>query len=51
MTKDELIKKVGGKVSLVYQGTFNGVDIKAWRVDNLALVQLNNGREKRVFAV
>lgn len=51
MTKDELLKKVGEKVSLVYQGTFSGVDVTAWRVDNLVLVQLTNGREKRVFAI
>lgn len=47
MTKDELLKGI----RLVYQGTFSGVDVTAWRVDNLVLVQLTNGREKRVFAI
>lgn len=51
MTKDELLKKIGEKVSLVYQGTFSGVDITAWRVDNFVLVQLASGKEKRIFAV
>lgn len=47
MTKDEFLKGI----RLVYQGTFSGVDIAAWRADGHVLVQLTNGREKRAFVI
>ena len=52
MTKDELIKKLDGKIRLVHRETFNGVSVMAYRIEGYGLVQLTaKDGQKRIFMV